>query len=69
MTLHEVRKGRGRPPSPDDERQSRPVMIYLTPHELDRLKRATAVSRQSYSAFIRDVLADGISETIGDEDA
>jgi hypothetical protein len=68
MVLHDVRKGRGRPPAPDDQRRSERIEIYVTPVEFDRMKRAATLNRQTYSGFIRDVLVDGISETLGDDD-
>jgi hypothetical protein len=69
MELHDVRKGRGRPPTPNDQRRSERVEIYLTPAERERMKRAAIVNRQSFSGFVRDVLVDGICETLGEDDA
>jgi hypothetical protein len=67
MLNDDRRKSRGRPPVPDEQRRSERIQIYLTPVERERTKWAATVNHQSTSDFIRDVLVDGISETLGDE--
>lgn len=51
-----MKKKRGRPPLPADERRHLILRVPLKSRELDSIARAAALAGRPASAFVRDVL-------------